>query len=548
MITIENLSKKNKDNDNYILKDINFSIKRGEIFGICGKFGSGKSVLLRVLRGIEAHTGSIRINGSKISKELTSYFPQHYFGLYNDTVINNIIRKINSKETNDENVPLPIPTDDRYQQMKQSAIRILNNFHLKDLMDYNVKRLTTSEKQLLIFLKQFVLENTKLVILDEPWSMQHPILIQKILEYVKEVINTRDIAVIIVSSNIKALKYFCDNIGFLIDGRLEIKEDVINNFINQIPELFPFKPLEIPNSDDYETILKLENVSMGDLFKNFNLEIYEGEILGIIGDNKSGKTSLLKMISGHYIPDMGKILYLKNTEVNISEFGINSINALKSFGYISQEISNIAILSVKNFISLILKYKKPENIERVIQNSEKYGIKKEILDLVIRICISPWEIPVKKIENLGLSRDIIYELFTSDEIGEFKNDYYDIFNIFNISTDLLRKKMEQLSFVETKLIILITYLLIKPQILILDEFDADIDIITKREIVNYLLKINSQYKTTIIFSTHDPYFLKDLSHRALILDNGKIKEINDPETIFLKVKDLLEKSVNYLKD
>jgi methyl coenzyme M reductase system subunit A2 len=71
----------------------------------------------------------------------------------------------------------------------------------------------------------------------------------------------------------------------------------------------------------------------------------------------------------------------------------------------------------------------------------------------------------------------------------------------------------------------------KPKILILDEPFGDIDPITLREVSNALKKINSEYGTTIILVSHHLDFVKEISHRAMLIENGAIIDDGDPSRV-----------------
>ncbi|MHA1268175.1 MAG: ATP-binding cassette domain-containing protein [Candidatus Helarchaeota archaeon] len=547
-VKVINVTKKFNQNDKEIivLNKINMSLALGEIFGLIGEFGSGKSTLLRILRGVETYNdGSVEIGGSTKLKDLSVYYPQHYFGLYDDSVINNLIRKLNIIKTNNKNSPTPFKDDINYKEMKSAAENILIEFDLIKSADLNVKQLTTSEKQLLVLLRQFILNERKLLILDNPWGMAHPLLIQKIINYLKKLKELQNVAIIIASENINALQYICDRIGLLHNGNLKIDNGLINQFIQNKQPLFPFKPLELPNSDQFETLIQMKNIQYKNVFNNFNLDVFKGEILGIIGDNKSGKTSLIKLLSGLYIPDSGKVVYINKSSTEISKFGLSSINILKNFCYISQELTLINDVQVKNLISLITRFKMIGTFDEVISESKRYGIKSEILDAIIRLCSNPWNIPEKKLSNLGIEKALLYKLFPKPSQPAIEQKIITLLENFNISNDILDRNIEQLSFIEIKILLLIIHLAFNPDVIFLDEFDSDCDIITKRKIVNYLLKINSQYQTTIIFSTHDPNFLKELSHRAIILEHGKIDNINSPENIYSKFLEMIKGKIEY---
>lgn len=68
----------------------------------------------------------------------------------------------------------------------------------------------------------------------------------------------------------------------------------------------------------------------------------------------------------------------------------------------------------------------------------------------------------------------------------------------------------------------------KPETLLLDEPFGDLDPITLRIVANSIKKINKEFKTTIIMVSHNIDFIKELSKRAIFMDNGKIIDDGDP--------------------
>jgi methyl coenzyme M reductase system subunit A2 len=76
-----------------------------------------------------------------------------------------------------------------------------------------------------------------------------------------------------------------------------------------------------------------------------------------------------------------------------------------------------------------------------------------------------------------------------------------------------------------------TVLASKPDILILDEPFGDLDPVTLRQVANSLKKINEEFGTTIILVSHTMEFVKEVSTRSILIQNGKLIDNGDPEKV-----------------
>jgi len=101
----------------------------------------------------------------------------------------------------------------------------------------------------------------------------------------------------------------------------------------------------------------------------------------------------------------------------------------------------------------------------------------------------------------------------------------------SLDPEVMWKLPEQLSGGERVRAALAILLAARPKILILDEPFGDIDPITLREVSNSLKKINAQFGTTIILVSHHVNFVKEVSHRAVLMEKGALVADGDPEEV-----------------
>lgn len=197
-----NLSKKFKDN--YVLKDVNLHFETGKIYGLSGRNGSGKSVLLKVLCGLYFKTsGNILINSKKIDyrKEFIANlgalienpkFFTNLTGYDNLKILANINKKINDKEI-------------------QEAFKIVNLVEEKDKL-YSKYSLGMKQK---LGIAAAIMDKPDILILDEPFNGIEEVSVIKIKEYLKSI---KDKTLIIISTHIKEDLYDLSDVIYHFDN------------------------------------------------------------------------------------------------------------------------------------------------------------------------------------------------------------------------------------------------------------------------------------------------------------------------------------------
>jgi methyl coenzyme M reductase system subunit A2 len=109
-----------------------------------------------------------------------------------------------------------------------------------------------------------------------------------------------------------------------------------------------------------------------------------------------------------------------------------------------------------------------------------------------------------------------------------KNHAKNIFEELDLPLDILYKTPYQISGGEHVRAYIALALTTDPEILLLDEPFGDLDPVTLRDVTNALKRINRKFGTTIIIVSHHMDFVKEVSHRAILIDNAKVLNDGDP--------------------
>ena len=235
------------------------------------------------------------------------------------------------------------------------------------------------------------------------------------------------------------------------------------------------------------------------IFDNVSFDLKEGEVVGLLGRNGTGKSTLLKILKGLETPDSGNIQFFKKC----------------SMGYLEQipEYPNMTVQDV-----LYLPFEKVMSIEkdmRAIEGLlatplnendmnkllEKYGRLQEAFD-----------------KNNGYS--------ISSKVEKIKNG-------LNITEDLSNSIFDKCSGGEKTRVLVAKMLLEEPEILLLDEPTNNLDINTLEWLEDYI----KQYKGSVLVVSHDRYFLDHVIGRVLELDTDGIEEYDGNYSKYIQDKE-----------
>ena len=244
-IEVSGLKKSFKWKGNAIkaVDNVYFSVEEGEIFGLLGQNGAGKSTIINILAGtLEADEGDIRILG-KNPKEEHEYVRQKmnvasaYFGLPEQlTLYENLI--VYAKIYN-------------VKRPKERVMHLLELFQLMDIKDKMTSRISSGERTRLNLCKALI-NRPKIILLDEATVGLEPEIASLTRKVIKTYCKQENASILFTSHYMYEVEELCDKIGFLKTGKL-IKIDTAEN----LKKLIKKQVIKLSFAQPYKEIRQL---------------------------------------------------------------------------------------------------------------------------------------------------------------------------------------------------------------------------------------------------------------------------------------------------
>ena len=502
------------------LKDISFDIVKGEKVLILGPSGSGKSTLAQCLNGIIPNIhkgqaqGQVRIAGQNIFKQ----------SIYDKSqLVSTVLQDPDGQFiglTVAEDLAFALENDCANQsEMKDKVALWAERLDLTSLLNHRPQDLSGGQKQR-VSLAGVLIDESPILLFDEPLANLDPKSGQETIDLIDKIHKEEGATTIIIEHRLEDVLYRpVDRILLVNDGTLlfngspdellssalllenGIREPLYVTVLRQLgfdtrdaqnlsqldaldlsDLVLPDRVLKDKRDSSSDSILKVEglSVSYGDnpaIIEDMSFSLKKGERLAIVGKNGAGKSTLAKALCG-FVPSQGKLTYK------------------------GQDISQDSIAE------------RSERIGFVLQNPNQMISQTMIFDEVA----------------LGLRLRGIEETEVEARVHEvLKTCGLYSFRKWPISA---------LSFGQKKRVTIASILVLKPEIIILDEPTAGQDYKTYTDIMNFLDSLQKQGHT-IVMITHDMQLMLEYSDRCLVVVEGKIIADDNPVTI-LNQKDLLE--------
>lgn len=231
MIEIKNLNKvyKTKKGEVKGVDNVSLTVKEGEIFGIVGYSGAGKSSLLRCINLLERPTsGSITVDGTDLTslrgEQLRSsrlkigMIFQHFYLISQKTVYENIAFSLKAA-----NYPK--------EQVRKRVEELLEMVGLSDKRDVYPSQLSGGQKQR-VGIARALANNPKVLLCDEATSALDPTTTKSILTLLKKINKELNITIVLITHEMDVVKEICSRMAIMQDGRVVEEGSVYDIFAN----------------------------------------------------------------------------------------------------------------------------------------------------------------------------------------------------------------------------------------------------------------------------------------------------------------------------
>ncbi|MGE6630000.1 methionine ABC transporter ATP-binding protein [Bacillus sp. NPDC077027] len=264
MIHLQNVSKTyhSKNGDVDAVKDVNLSIDKGEIFGIIGYSGAGKSSLIRLLNGLELPTeGTVEVAGNKINdisssklrkarQEISMIF-QHFNLLWSRTVRQNIM------------FPLEIagvPTSKRIAR----ANELIKLVGLEGKENVYPSQLSGGQKQR-VGIARALANDPKVLLCDEATSALDPQTTDSILELLADINKRLGLTIVLITHEMHVIRKICHRVAVMENGRIVEEGEVLRVFRQPKEEMTKLFVKQLADPEEAQETIEhvLERVKEG---------------------------------------------------------------------------------------------------------------------------------------------------------------------------------------------------------------------------------------------------------------------------------------------
>ena len=518
------------------IDEVNLDIEPGQFIAILGHNGSGKSTLAKHMNAILVPSGgTMWVDGKDTKEEENLWDVRQTAGMVFQNPDNQIIGTVVEEDVGFGPENLGVPTEEIWQRVEKS----LSAVGMIEYRHHSPNKLSGGQKQR-VAIAGVVAMCPKCIVLDEPTAMLDPNGRKEVLRTVEELRKREHVTVILIThymeevigadrvivmdqghvvmdgttreifSQVELLKKYrldVPQVTMLAHGLkqrgLDIKEGILttNELIEALEKAGDWRQNQkktyvghaetvVKKEKKENPILKLEHIeyvySSGTAYekralKDINLDIYEGEFVGVIGHTGSGKSTMIQHLNGLMKATSGALYY--NGE-NIYDEKYN-------------------LRQLRNNVGLVFQYPEHQLFE---------------IDVLTDVCFGPFS---RKLKEEECKKRAIEAL----ELVGLSEKYYDT-SPFDLSGGQKRR------------VAIAGVLAMRPKVLVLDEPTAGLDPKGRDEILDQIAYLQKERNLTVILVSHSMEDIAKYVDRIVVMNKGRKMYDGEPKEVFAHYKEL----------
>lgn len=460
------------------LDDVQLNLYKGEVHALMGENGAGKSTMIKVVTGVYPKTsGTITLNG----KEINPQSPEDA----QKEGISTVYQEINlcTNLTVAENIyigrqPMKFGRVD-WKTMNKNAQELLDSLNIKVDVTETLDNYSVSVQQM-IAIARAVDMSAGVLILDEPTSSLDGNEVEQLFGIIRN-LQAKGMAILFVTHFLDQVYAVSDRITVLRNGKFvgeylakELPQfDLVSKMIGQEFKDEDTRAFRKQKEYSEDVLVKMEDITKRGVIKDYSMAIRDGEVLGLAGLLGSGRSEIAELLFGADQFDSG-VLYLGQDEVR-KMYPQKAITEGMGFCSEDRKVSGIVgDLSIR------------ENI--ILSLQARCGLKR---------------IPLKEQKEIA--------------------DKY--IKMLNIKTPNAEKKIGELSGGNQQKVLLARWLVTEPKLLILDEPTRGIDIGSKREIENLILKLSRAGMSILFISSEYEEMIRCCDRIIVMRDREQVGQL-----------------------
>jgi ribose transport system ATP-binding protein len=354
----------------HAVRDVDFTLRRGEIQALIGENGAGKSTLMNILGGvIQPDSGSMYIDGQKVKISNTLSAREHGIAFIHQelNLVNDLEVYANMFLGDEIKKRSGLLNIEKMCEKSSEILRLLN-------VDLNpktiVSELDASYKQI-VEIAGAILKNAGIIIMDEPTTSLTDVEIENVFKIMRS-LKANGIGIVFISHKLREVVEICDSYSIMRDGAVVASGDIKADNVTEVSLAghmvkSGFKEAQVSAGRGFgEPIFEVSGYSMPRSFSDVNFSLAKGEILGFTGLLGDGRSELFQSLFGAKSGAKGVVRH-KGREMKIK----NTTDALKAgIGYVPKNrkengiikdltiSENLTLVALKKFIrGILISYK-----------------------------------------------------------------------------------------------------------------------------------------------------------------------------------------------